>query len=75
MLEILPAIKGWESERICLRRAGNPGNWIYVVEMKPPAPGLVTGGLPESIEIVVLMDGKTIMPKKEKSTPKVLRLH
>ena len=71
LLETFPAIKDWESEKICLRRAGNPRNWIYIVEMKPPAQGLITGGRLESIEIVVLMNGKTIKPKKIESKPNV----
>lgn len=71
--EMFPSTDAWKVNKISLMRVGDPGNWIYIVQLtstqKPYA-----GGHFESIELVVLMDGRRIESKGEKATRKVRRL-
>jgi len=63
----------WELVKFCLRRVGNPENWIYIVEMKPVVQNARASGQVDSIEIVVLLDGRAIRPNEVRGKPRAWR--
>ncbi len=63
MKGLVEGVKNWSPERITLRRAGSVGNWVYVVTMASIFPPDAAFGQAQSIEVVVLLDGKVVKPK------------
>ena len=62
-------IKGgnqWRIESVTLRPINYPGSWIYVVSFQQPRPG---GGLLTTMNVVVLMNGRAIVPVSSKWPP------
>jgi hypothetical protein len=50
----------WDLEQITLRSVGEPGKWIYIIEVRQPLPpGGLEGKLTTS-KLIVLMDGTVL---------------
>ena len=65
LLKLMPEISNWKTEKISIRRAGYPSNWIYIVELTTLFPQGEVRGKHEEMEIVVLMNGIVINPEKD----------
>ena len=63
--KLMPEITDWTANRISIRRAGTPDNWIYVVELSTLFPqGEIRGKL-EAVEVLVLLNGIAVIPTKD----------
>src|SRR5262245_23555164 len=58
----------WRLRRVRLDQIGRPDGWVYVVEFSEPPPSPL-GGLVSRMEIVVLMTGVAVEPKRSPWPP------
>jgi hypothetical protein len=60
----------WEQDEISLRPIlGHPGAWVYLVRfltpLPPAKPGTVGSSLRGQLSVVVLMDGRAVVPHRQ----------
>lgn len=63
--KIAPHIK-WSVHEFSLVRVGEPGDWIYIVELKTVSETITSDGFRDSFKVVVLLDGRAIVPVTER---------
>jgi hypothetical protein len=54
----------WRLNTISLQPTGSPGKWVYIVKIEEPPPRS-DGGVHGSMSLVVLMDGRAVVPRRE----------
>ena len=66
--QLIKDARTWRLASVKLQPIYRPGDWIYLVEFAPPPPR-THGGLINTMTVVVLMNGRAIVPVSSKWPP------